>query len=207
MPNSTALTRQEWKDAELRQAEQLGKLDAIASDIRDLHDALQAGFERLRLDDILGTADSNLSGGSEEEGSHLPTGMVFLEVVDADTFLRRLTESLKRSDHDSANLPIGDVNLGAVNGQDGDNSSPSVDGGSSPTVGDGQVAGVETAAPATDADLDAPFIDARYDRPMNCIILSCDGSDFAALDRDSGFSAIDRIGKALEMQAKLGGAA
>ena len=31
------------------------------------------------------------------------------------------------------------------------NSSPSVDGGSNPTVGDGQVAGVEKAAPATDA--------------------------------------------------------
>jgi len=30
--------------------------------------------------------------------------------------------------------------------------SPSVDGGSNPTVGDGQVAGVETAAPATDAN-------------------------------------------------------
>lgn len=30
------------------------------------------------------------------------------------------------------------------------NSSPSVDGGSSPTVGDGQVAGVENTAPATD---------------------------------------------------------
>ncbi|UJC77974.1 hypothetical protein D4768_09865 [Rhodococcus erythropolis] len=36
MPDSTALTRQEWKDAELRQAAMLGKLDSIASDIRDL---------------------------------------------------------------------------------------------------------------------------------------------------------------------------
>lgn len=36
MTDHTALTRQEWKYAELRQAEMLGKLDAIVSDIRDL---------------------------------------------------------------------------------------------------------------------------------------------------------------------------
>lgn len=96
---------------------------------------------------------------------------------------------------------VGDVDVAEV----GHKSSPSVDDAGAHSVGDGQVAGVETAAPAPDADLDVPFIDARYNRPMNCIILSCDGSEFAALDRDSGFAAIDRISRALEVQAKLGG--
>lgn len=87
------------------------------------------------------------------------------------------------------------------------NSSPSVADAGAHSVGDGPGAGDASATPATEVTLDEPFIDARYDRPNNCIILSCDGSDFAALDRDTGFLAIDRIERALQVQAKLGGAA
>lgn len=52
-----------------------------------------------------------------------------------------------------------------------------------------------------------PAISVRYDKPLNLIALSVDGTDDIYLDRDSGFSLMDQIALALEVQAKLGGTA
>lgn len=151
MPDSTALTRQEWKDAELRQAAMLGKLDSIASDIREF-----------------GTTLAQLSGDVTFLGER---------AVQSAPILLRLSEFLDRSgqvgyrageftqpgfsghatggaglagsDTCFGNGPV-DVSL--------QHASPSVDGTSTATVGDGQVTGVETAAPVTNAGVDLVLI-------------------------------------------------
>ncbi|MGC0364771.1 hypothetical protein ABH922_002755 [Rhodococcus sp. 27YEA15] len=58
----------------------------------------------------------------------------------------------------------------------------------------------------SDAELD-PIISARYDRPLNQIAISVEGEDDVYLPRGNAFSFMDQIAQALEVQAKLGGAA
>ncbi|QXW04048.1 hypothetical protein [Rhodococcus globerulus] len=58
-------------------------------------------------------------------------------------------------------------------------------------------------APASDDD---PSVSVRYDKSLNMIALSVDGTDDVYFDRDSGFSLMDQIARVLEVQAKLGGA-
>ena len=151
MTDHTALTRQEWKYAELRQAEQLGKLDAIASDIRDL-----------------GTTLAQLSGDvtflRERAIQSAPILLRLSEFLDRSCQVgdraSKLTQprlsghatggaSLAGSDTCFGNGPV-DVSL--------QHASPSVDGTSTATVGDGQVTGVETAAPVTDAGVNLVLI-------------------------------------------------
>ena len=55
--------------------------------------------------------------------------------------------------------------------------------------------------------VDDPRISARYDRPLNMIAISVDGEDDVYLPRDGAFTFSDEIAEALEVQAKLGGAA
>lgn len=145
------LTRQEWKDAELRQAEQLGKLDAIASDIRDISTtlaqmsgdvtflgerAIQSAPIFLRLSEFL-----DRSSQMGYRASELTQPGLFGHTTGG--------ASLAGSDTRFGNGPV-DISL--------QHASPSVDGGSNPTVGDGQVAGVETAAPAPNAGVDLVLI-------------------------------------------------
>ncbi|WP_341513674.1 hypothetical protein AAC389_15855 [Rhodococcus qingshengii] len=83
--------------------------------------------------------------------------------------------------------------------------SPSVDGCGDPTVGEtGSVGG--TSVSSTEK-VDDPRISARYDRPLNMIAISVDGEDDVYLPRDGAFTFSDEIAQALEVQAKLGGAA
>lgn len=146
MTNTTALTRQEWKDAELRQAEMLGKLDAIASDIRDLHAALLAGFERLETPAKF--VDLHFQGAGKHHRTDCSCNQRLLtasvEVQNVDLALQILR----------AKSFVGDV----IFRPETHNSSPSVDGTSTATVGDGQVTGVETAAPVTNAGVDLVLI-------------------------------------------------
>ncbi|MCQ4150254.1 hypothetical protein [Rhodococcus qingshengii] len=53
--------------------------------------------------------------------------------------------------------------------------------------------------------VERPAVDVRYDRALNMIALSVDGADDIHFGRDSTFSLMDEIEKALEVQAKLGG--
>ena len=111
---------------------------AIVSE--EIGTALRAGFERLqsttKLDDL-----------------HL-CGSCKCEATVGDRVQRLLLASVQQESTDKALQLLrshgffGDVDSSGVH-----NSSPSVDGGSSPTVGDGEVAGVEHTAPATDAKL------------------------------------------------------
>jgi|GEM_PF-5705912 len=55
--------------------------------------------------------------------------------------------------------------------------------------------------------IEHPAISVRYDQPLNMIALSVDGTDDIYFDRDSTFSLMDEMEKALEVQAKLGGVA
>ncbi|GAB6925850.1 hypothetical protein JCM9803A_63000 [Rhodococcus erythropolis] len=83
--------------------------------------------------------------------------------------------------------------------------SPSVDGCGDLTVGEaGSVGG--TSVPPTEK-ADDPRISARYDRALNMIAISVDGEDDVYLPRDGAFTFSDEIAQALEVQAKLGGAA
>ncbi|MDV6267030.1 hypothetical protein [Rhodococcus globerulus] len=56
------------------------------------------------------------------------------------------------------------------------------------------------------AKSDDPAASARYDRALNMIALSVDGTDDVYLDRDNAFGLGDQLRIALETQAKLGGA-
>ncbi|MFD4932674.1 hypothetical protein ACFWMS_28230 [Peribacillus butanolivorans] len=85
------------------------------------------------------------------------------------------------------------------------NSSPSVDGCGDPTVGEaGSVGG---SSVSSTEKVDDPRISARYDRALNMIAISVDGEDDVYLPRDGAFAFSDKIRVALEVQAKLGGAA
>ncbi|MBW0294019.1 hypothetical protein ATN37_25495 [Rhodococcus sp. MH15] len=84
-------------------------------------------------------------------------------------------------------------------------SSPSVDGCGDLTVGEaGSVGG---ASVSSTGKVDDPKISARYDRALNMIAISVDGEDAVYLPRDDAFTFMDDIAQALEVQAKLGGAA
>lgn len=76
---------------------------------------------------------------------------VGIPLVRVSSTQRWRTGRLKKSLRDREVALLLDLQLDFVPTLNGHNSSPSVDGGSSPRVRDGQVAGVETAAPATDA--------------------------------------------------------
>ncbi len=87
----------------------------------------------------------------------------------------------------------------------GHSSSPSVDGCGDLTVGEaGSVGG---ASVSSTEKVDDPRISARYDRALNMIAISVDGEDDVYLPRDGAFNFSDEIAQALEVQAKLGGAA
>lgn len=83
--------------------------------------------------------------------------------------------------------------------------SPSVDGCGDPTVGEAESVG-DASVSSTDK-VDDPEILARYDRALNMIAISVDGEDDVYFPRDDAFSFMDDIARALEVQAKLGGAA
>lgn len=65
----------------------------------------------------------------------------------------------------------------------------------------------EVARKAKSEKVDDPRISARYDRALNMIAISVDGEDDVYLPRDGAFTFSDEIAQALEVQAKLGGAA
>ena len=83
--------------------------------------------------------------------------------------------------------------------------SPSVDGCGDLTVGEAESVGGTSVSSAE--KVEDPRISARYDRPLNMIAISVDGEDDVYLPRDGAFTFSDEIAQALEVQAKLGGAA
>ncbi|ROZ49353.1 hypothetical protein EEB13_05360 [Rhodococcus sp. WS3] len=186
MSNTTGITRQEWKDAELRQAEQLGKLDAIASDIRDL-DLSVTGLRQLL--DGLGEVFNSFSQ------------LLDARVLRSDAGTLGATSSLSGM---SGSLEVGH------------GSSPLVDGGSSPTVGDEQVAGVENTAPATNAgDVTPETIEAvaqfLFDTGVETSMINSLRSVAASLRIDnaeaevssSGVPTLDQLGKQLHIALEL----
>ncbi|QXC40915.1 hypothetical protein [Rhodococcus qingshengii] len=83
--------------------------------------------------------------------------------------------------------------------------SLSVDGCVDLTVGEPKSVGGSSVS--STEKVDDPRISARYDRPLNMIAISVDGEDDVYLPRDGAFTFSDEIAEALEVQAKLGGAA
>lgn len=89
--------------------------------------------------------------------------------------------------------------------ESGHDPSPSVDSSCSSSVGASGASVNSSACPVE--KVDDPRISARYDRPLNMIAISVDGEDDVYLPRDGAFTFSDEIAQALEVQAKLGGAA
>lgn len=175
----------------------LSRDELLITASKEIADALRAGFEC--LDSLFGVDQSALKRADCTE-----------EIAESESDSSFLTQILLGAIHDGIaqfgrNDKLG-RNLGIAHGvESAHNSSPSVDGCGDPTVG--EAGSVEDTSVSSTEKTDDPRISARYDRPLNMIAISIDGEDDVYLPRDGAFTFSDEIAQALEVQAKLGGAA
>ncbi|WP_218960925.1 hypothetical protein, partial [Rhodococcus opacus] len=128
--------------------------------------ALVVGLNRIgqHREDVRPPSDADLCTGRHEKHPTRPV-VTAVHVEDADSFGRRLVERIQDRGCNANNLIVRYVVVGTVDGKGRHCSSPSVDGGSSPTVGDGQVTeGVDTSSATALSDVSGEASQARRRR-------------------------------------------